>query len=129
MGNIRFTSGFTNTREITMGEDWNHYDDEMAFLTYWVLYHYAFDDTLKQEYAKMIRDHWRLRNPNAMHSGISWPMEHRVISIWNLPSGICKGFQDRNRYVVKTHTGKDLEFLPNRYPHNFREQTTTRTYS
>lgn len=125
MGNIRFTSGFQH-QGITMGEDWNHSDDEMAFLTYWVLYHYAFDDTLKQEYAKMIRDHWEIEKPerNALWNLLAYGTSGDIdleSTIWYL-----QGFpKDRNRYVVKNSHRKDLEFLPKDIHTNFREQTTT----
>lgn len=125
MNNIRFTSGFQH-QGITMGEDWNHSDDEMAFLTYWVLYHYAFDDTLKQEYAEMIRDHWEVEKPerNALWNLLTYGTSGYIdlkSTIWYL-----QGFpRDCNRYVVKNSHRKDLEFLP-KDPHtNFREQTTT----
>lgn len=125
MANIRFTSGFQH-HGITMGEDWNHSDDEMAFLTYWVLYHYAFNDDLKQEYAEMIRDHWEIEKPernalwNLLTYGTSGDMDLES-TIWYL-----QGFpKDRNRYVIKNSHRKDLEFLPKDIHTNFREQTTT----
>lgn len=124
MSNIRFTSGF-QYQGITMGEDWNHSDDEMAFLTYWVLHHYAFDDELKQEYAGMIRDHWEIEKPerNALWNLLTYGTSGDIdleSTIWYL-----QGFpKDRNRYVVKNSHRKDLEFLPNDLHTNFREQTT-----
>lgn len=125
MSNIRFTSGFQH-QGITMGEDWNHSDDEMAFLTYWVLYHYAFNDTLKQEYAAMIRDHWEIEKPerNALWNLLTYGTSGDIdleSTIWYL-----QGFpKDCNRYVVKNSHRKDLEFLPKDIYTNFREQTTT----
>lgn len=125
MNNIRFTSGFQH-QGITMGEDWNHSDDEMAFLTYWVLYNYAFNDTLKQEYAEMIRDHWKIEKPerNALWNLLAYGTSGDIdleSTIWYL-----RGFpKDCNRYPVRNSHRKDLEFLP-KDPHtNFREQTTT----
>lgn len=125
MGNIRFTSGFQH-QGITMGENWNHSDDEMAFLTYWVLYHYAFNDTLKQEYAAMIRDHWEIEKPerNALWNLLTYGTSGDIdleSTIWYL-----QGFpRDRNRYIVKNSHRKDLEFLPEDLENNFRKQTTT----
>jgi hypothetical protein len=125
MGNVRFTSGFQH-QGITMGGDWNHSDDEMAFLTYWVLYHYAFNDTLKQEYAKMIRDHWEIEKPerNALWNLLAYGTSGDIdleSTIWYL-----QGFpKDCNRYAVKNSHRKDLEFLPKDLHTNFREQTTT----
>lgn len=125
MSHIRFTTGFQH-QGITMGEDWNHSDDEMAFLTYWVLYHYAFDDPLKVEYAAMIRDHWEIEKPernalwNLLTFGTSGEIDLKS-TIWYL-----QGFpKDRNRYRVQNSHRKDLEFLPMDPLTNFREQTTT----
>ena len=33
---------------------------------YWVLYHYAFNEALKQEYATQIREHWEIEKPERM---------------------------------------------------------------
>jgi hypothetical protein len=43
-----------------MGDEWNHSDDELAFVTYWVLYRFAFDDDLRVRYAAAIREHWQM---------------------------------------------------------------------
>ena len=52
---------------ITLGTEWNHSDDLLAFDTYWVLYRYAFTDELRRKYSDAIRDHWEAerveRNP------------------------------------------------------------------
>src|SRR5690625_6779961 len=42
---------------------WNHSDDGMYFLTYWVLYHYAFNDYLKGIYGDVITDLWEIELP------------------------------------------------------------------
>lgn len=125
MSNISFMSDFEH-QGITMGDDWNHSDDEMAFLTYWVLYHYAFNDDLRQEYTEMIRDHWEIEKPerNALWSLLTFGTSGDIdleSTIWYL-----QGFpKDRNRYIVKNSHRKDLEFLPEDHHTNFREQTTT----
>jgi hypothetical protein len=124
MKNIRHTTGFQH-KGITMGEDWNHSDDEMAFLTYWVLYHYAFDDNLKQEYKKIISDHWEIEKPerNALWNLLTYGTSGDIdieSTIWYL-----KGFPvDRKRYIIKNSQRKDLEFLPEDIHNNFRAQTT-----
>ncbi len=125
MKNMKFTSGFEHAG-ITLGEDWNHSDDEMAFMTYWVLYHYAFNDTLKQEYTKMITDHWEIEKPerNALWNLLSYDTSGDIdleSTLWYLrtfPS-------DTRRYSVKNSHRKDLEFLPQDLDVNFREQRTT----
>ena len=124
MKNIRFTPGFKH-QGITLGEDWNHSDDEMAFLTYWVLYHYAFDDTLKEEYIKMINDHWEIEKPernalwNLLTYGTSGEIDLESV-IWYLREFPA----DTRRHKVQNSHRKDLEFLPKDSINNFREQTT-----
>ena len=61
--NIKSTPGY-----IFLGDDMgigpaNHSDDEMTFLSYWVLYHYAFNKELQQKYAKVIRNYWQIILP------------------------------------------------------------------
>ena len=124
MKNIRFTPGFKH-QGITLGEDLNHSDDEMAFLTYWVLYHYAFDDTLKEEYIKMINDHWEIEKPernalwNLLTYGTSGEIDLESV-IWYLREFPA----DTRRHKVQNSHRKDLEFLPKDSINNFREQTT-----
>ncbi|MEW6156980.1 MAG: hypothetical protein AB1813_06070 [Verrucomicrobiota bacterium] len=50
-----------------MGNEWNHSDDLLAFVAYWVLHRFAFDEELRAIYREAIRDHWEMekaeRNP------------------------------------------------------------------
>ena len=48
---------------IDLTTEWNHSDDELAFLTYWNLYRYAFNDELREKYRQTIRNHWELERP------------------------------------------------------------------
>lgn len=57
MRNIKATKGFIHQGN-DMGVEWNHSDDLLAFVTYWVLYRYAFNDELRATYAAASRDHW-----------------------------------------------------------------------
>jgi hypothetical protein len=107
---------------IDMGDGgWNHSDDEMAFLTYWVLYNYAFDDNLKKKYASAIEDHWRIERPekNALWNLITYGTIGKLdkaSTFWHL-----KEFPiDLIRWNVKNSHRKDIELLPP----NFRNQTT-----
>lgn len=106
---------------IIMGDSWNHSDDEMAFLTYWPMYHYAFNDTLKQHYANIIKDHWEIELPerNALWNTITYGtigQGNTEDILWHL-----KEFKlDLMSYRVKNSHRKDLEYLPE----NFRGQTT-----
>jgi len=46
-----------------LSDGWNHSDDEMYFVSYWGLYRYAFNDTLKAKYKEAIIDHWEIERP------------------------------------------------------------------
>jgi len=48
---------------INLSDSWNHSDDELAFLSYWNLYRYAFTDNLRGQYAAAINDHWEIERP------------------------------------------------------------------
>ncbi len=111
---------------IRMGIDlgvggWNHSDDEMAFLTYWVLYRYAFTPELQQQYKQVILDHWQIEKPERN-------------SLWNLITYATTGTYDEAsvfwhlqefpmdlvRWNVQNSQRKDIVLLPP----NFRKQTT-----
>jgi hypothetical protein len=66
MSRITYTPGFKH-KDIEMGMDWNHSDDLLGFVCYWVLNHFAFTDELRAKYAATTRDHWEAekkeRNP------------------------------------------------------------------
>ncbi len=106
---------------VEMGDSWNHSDDEMAFLTYWCLYHYAFNDTLKQDYAWMIRNHWEIEQPE--RNGLWNLITYGTIGEMNRDDVIWFFREynlDQMSYAVRNSHRKDLEFLPS----NFRNQTT-----
>ncbi|MBZ5856012.1 ligand-binding sensor domain-containing protein [Flavihumibacter profundi] len=111
---------------IRMGIDlgiggWNHSDDEMAFLTYWPLYRYAFTPELQEQYKWVITDHWQIEKPERN-------------ALWNLISlataGVCDAPSvnwhlqeyplDLVRWNVKNSHRKDIVLLPA----NFRKQST-----
>jgi hypothetical protein len=123
MSNIRFTEGFSHMG-LTLGEDWNHSDDEMAFLSYWVLYHTAFNDTLKSTYKDMIRDHWEIEKPernglwNLLSYGTSGDIDLES-TIWYLREFPA----DLTRYKIQNSHRKDLDFLETDMINNFRNQT------
>ena len=54
---LHATKSFVH-RGIMLGDEWNHSDDELAFITYWVLYRFALNDDLKHQYGAAIQDHW-----------------------------------------------------------------------
>lgn len=59
MTQIRLTPGYV-FRGQDMGSEWNHSDDQLAFLNYWTLFRFAFTDQLRRSYSAAIRDHWEL---------------------------------------------------------------------
>jgi hypothetical protein len=56
---LRETRGYVHLGN-EMGDEWNHSDDELALVTYWVLYRFAFDESLRKRYGAAIKDHWDL---------------------------------------------------------------------
>ena len=100
---------------------WNHSDDEMAFLTYRVLYRYAFTPELRKKYAWIIHDHWQIEKPerNAVWNLVSLETGgsfDKSSTLWHL-----RGFPlDLVSWTIRNSQRKDLEFLPE----NFREQST-----
>lgn len=118
---IKPTPGYLHMGiDMGMG-DWNHSDDEMAFLTYWVLYRYAFTDELKQQYKGAILNHWAVERPEKN-------------ALWNLITLATAGEQDAAAttwwlqtfpmdlvtWTIKNSSRKDITLLPP----NFRHQAT-----
>jgi hypothetical protein len=120
MDSMRRTLEFVHMGDV-MGDRWNHSDDEMSFLTYWVLYNYAFNDELKDKYVEVITDHWKIELPerDALWNMCAYATSGDIdleSTLWDL-----REFNlDLDRYSTKNSHRKDLEFLPE----NFRNQTT-----
>lgn len=119
MKTIQRTTEFVHKGDV-MGDTWNHSDDEMSFLTYWVLHKYAFDESLKKKYEWVARDHWEIEKPerdglwNILTYGISGDIDQES-TLWYLREYT----PDLDRYSVRNSHRKDLV----RIPENFREQT------
>jgi hypothetical protein len=66
MARMTYTPGFKH-KGIEMGMDWNHSDDLLGFVAYWVLNRFAFNNDLRAKYVATIKDHWEIekneRNP------------------------------------------------------------------
>ncbi|MFY0256292.1 hypothetical protein ACDQ55_20320 [Chitinophaga sp. 30R24] len=118
---IRPTPGYVH-EGIEMGDgDWNHSDDEMAFLTYWVLDRYAFTDSLQRQYRDAILNHWEIERPEKN-------------ALWNLVTLAATGRYDASdtnwwlqtfpmdlvNWKIQNSHRKDITLLPS----NFRHQTT-----
>lgn len=105
-----------------IGDEWNHSDDELAFLSYYLLFHYAFNDSLKAIYQKVIYEHWKIEFPeknslwNFIYSSTGAKNFGLDDAIWTLSSFPL----DMIRWSVKNSHRKDLTF---RKP-GFRNQHT-----
>ncbi len=124
--NIKPTPGYIYKGH-NMGEgSWNHSDDEMEFLSFWVLYHYALNDNLKQKFAEAIKAYWKIERPeknpawNLITLGTEGSFDKEA-TLWYLREFPL----DRIRWTIKNSIRKDLIFLKP----NFRNQTTNEVIS
>ena len=105
----------------TMGDSWNHSDDEMSFITYYVLEKYAFNEDLRKIYKDVTKEHWEMERPEK--DGLWEILTYAVTGNMDKESLMyfLREFNiDMDRYSTKNSHRKDLEFLPE----NFRGQTT-----
>ncbi len=109
---------------IDLSTDWNHSDDELAFLSYWNLYRFAFSDELKDKYRQTIQGHWQLERPEknplwnfiyAMTGVKEFDLDKSIWSLQQMP-------MDLITWPVRNSHRKDLDFIPA----NFRNQTITK---
>lgn len=107
---------------IDLTTEWNHSDDELAFLSYWNLYRYAFTPELREQYRRAIRDHWEIERPeknplwNLLYAATGAEQFDLEESIWSL-----KEFPlDTISWTVRNSHRKDVELLAP----NFRHQST-----
>jgi len=107
---------------IDLTTEWNHSDDELAFLSYWNLYKYAFTDELRQKYRQTIQKHWEIERPEknplwnfiyAMTGAREFDLQESIWFLQEFPL-------DTTSWTVKNSQRRDLEFLPP----NFRDQYT-----
>jgi len=109
---------------IDLTTEWNHSDDELAFLSYWNLYKYAFTDELREKYRETIKSHWEIERPEkhplwnliyAATGATDFDMEETIWSLKEFPL-------DTIGWSVRNSHRKDLEFIAP----NFRNQTTSK---
>jgi len=107
---------------IDLTTEWNHSDDELAFLSYWILYRYAFNDELRAKYRETIKGHWQAERPeknplwNFIYADTGAEEFDLAESIWSLREFPL----DMISWTVRNSARQDLQFLES----NFREQTT-----
>ncbi len=104
-----------------LGLEWNHSDDEMAFLTYWVLHRFALNDSLRNTFSWVIEDHWKIEKPerNALWNLISLATCGSIdeaSTMWHLQEFPL----DLRDYAISNSHRQDLNYLPP----NFRGETT-----
>jgi hypothetical protein len=109
--------------DIDLTTEWNHSDDELAFLSYWNLYKYAFTDDLREKYFQTIKGHWNIERPeknplwNFIYAMTGAAESDLQESIWSL-----KEFPlDMVSWSIQNSHRKDIEMLDP----NFRNQTTS----
>ena len=107
---------------IDLTTEWNHSDDELAFLSYWGLYKYAFTDELREKYRRAIKEHWDIERPEknplwnliyAMTGAEEFDLAETIWSLKEFPL-------DMIAWSIRNSHRKDLEFIEP----NFRHQTT-----
>jgi len=107
---------------VDLTTEWNHSDDELAFLSYWILFRYALNPELREKYRKAIREHWEIERPEKnplwdfIYADTGAKDFDLDASIWSL-----KEFPlDTISWTVRNSHRKDLQFLEP----NFRHQST-----
>jgi len=107
---------------VDLTTEWNHSDDELAFLSYWNLYKYAFTEELREKYFQAIKGHWDIERPEknplwnliyAMTGAADFDLDQTVWSLKEFPL-------DMISWSVQNSHRKDIELLEP----NFRHQTT-----
>jgi hypothetical protein len=107
---------------IDLTTEWNHSDDELAFLSYWNLYRYAFTKELREKYRQAIKEHWEIERPEknplwnfiyAMTGAEEFDLQESIWFLQEFPL-------DMVSWTVKNSQRQDLEFLKS----NFRDQYT-----
>ena len=116
-------STFSRVPGIDLTTEWNHSDDELAFLSYWNLYRYAFSGKLRRLYCEAIKDHWQIERPEKnplwdfIYAGTGakdFDIEEAVWTLREFPL-------DTISWTIRNSHRKDLTLLEP----NFRQQSTT----
>jgi hypothetical protein len=123
MSLIAPTPGFM-FRGNDMGNEWNHSDDLLAFVNYWTLVRFAFNDELRRAYAAAVKDHWEIeqieRNPlwNFVYAMTGAPYFDEAGALWTLQNFPL----DLISWTVTNSRRRDLNKLPDNFRHQESEQ-------
>ncbi len=106
-----------------LSESWNHSDDEMYFLGYWGLYHYAFTEELKVQIRDAIVDHWEAERPEK--EGL-WNIMTALTEVQNFDLDEAIWYLQEHpldliTWSIQNSHRKDIDFIAE----NFRRQTLT----
>lgn len=119
MKELQATPGVVH-QGVELGDTWNHSDDELAFITYWVLCRFALNPELKAEFQGAVADHWQFekaeRYPfwNFVAAGCGLTDHDPEGALWTL-----RGFAvDTISWTVENSHREDITKLPP----NFRVQ-------
>lgn len=116
MRTLRATA-YTSPTGVSMGEEWNHSDDELGFVTYWVLCRFAFDAALRRQFVSSVADHWDLEKPerypfwNFVAAGCGLSDTDTPGAVWTL-----RGFPlDTVSWTISNSGRGDITRLPDNY--------------
>ena len=111
MKGIKFTPGYVHQGN-NMGDEWNHSDDELAFVIYWVLQRFAFTRDLRARFTAAIRDHWEIEKAEQF-------------PIWNFIYSACGGGSQCDAAgAVWTLRGWPLDTITWRIQNSHRQDLT-----
>jgi hypothetical protein len=110
MQKLSYTPGYLHQGN-DLGTEWNHSDDELAFVTYWVLCRFAFNAELKAEYAQAVKDHWEIEKAEKS-------------PFWNFVYAGCNGQDCDAEGAVWTLKGVPLDAVTWRVENSHRQDLT-----
>ncbi|GAB2990984.1 hypothetical protein GCM10027284_04590 [Cyclobacterium sediminis] len=98
---------------------WNHVDDHLAFMSYWVLTSYAFPE-FKESYKRAIQNHWEVEKVerNALWNMIAYAssgLNDEASIFWHLREYPL----DLVRYKINNSHRKDLIFSPPNFRNDY----------
>lgn len=116
---VSLTRGYVHEGN-DMGNEWNHSDDLLSFVSYWFLHRYAFTSELKKKYAEAIRDHWEIEKheKNPLWSFVYASTKPREYDLEGALWTLRRFPWDMTDWTVQNSHRADITKLPA----NFRDQ-------